>query len=89
MKKVLFFDTETNGLPTNYKAKVTETHCWPRVIQLAWQVADLETGDLVKESKSLIYPDGWVVPTADFWVRHGYSTQQNLELGFAMGGDTG
>jgi hypothetical protein len=32
----LFFDTETTGLPKNYKAPVTDLNNWPRLVQLAW-----------------------------------------------------
>ncbi len=38
----LFFDTETTGLPANYKAHFTDVHNWPRVVQLAWMLADDE-----------------------------------------------
>lgn len=34
----LFFDTETDGLPKDYKAPSTKVSNWPRVIQLAWAV---------------------------------------------------
>ncbi len=34
----VFFDTETTGLPLNWKAPVTELENWPRLIQLAYIV---------------------------------------------------
>jgi DNA polymerase III epsilon subunit-like protein len=36
----LIFDTETNTLPKNWKAPVSDTNNWPRVIQLAWELLD-------------------------------------------------
>ena len=30
------FDTETTGLPRDWKAPVTQTNNWPRMVQLAW-----------------------------------------------------
>lgn len=33
---VLFFDTETTGVPKNYNGQMTDLDNWPRVIQLAW-----------------------------------------------------
>jgi hypothetical protein len=32
----LFFDTETTGLPSNYKAPATDLNNSPRLVQLAW-----------------------------------------------------
>jgi len=43
----LIFDTETTGLPRNFKAPITDTDNWPRVVQLAWQLHD-ESGKLIK-----------------------------------------
>ena len=36
----LFFDTETTGLPRNWKAPVTHLNNWPRMIQIAWIACD-------------------------------------------------
>ena len=48
----LIFDTETTGLPKNWRAPISDTENWPRCVQLAWQVHD-EIGNLI-ESKSYI-----------------------------------
>jgi DNA polymerase III epsilon subunit-like protein len=77
---ILFFDTETNGLPINYNGKVTDVENWPRIIQLGYIVTDLE-GNIVKEYKELIKPEGWVIPKTDFWINNGYSTEQSNEKG--------
>jgi DNA polymerase III epsilon subunit-like protein len=60
----IFFDTETTGLPKNWKAPVTDTDNWPRVTQLAWQVYD-KNGKLLNERCDLIKPDGWTIPTVE------------------------
>lgn len=60
----LFFDTETTGLPKNWKAPATDTDNWPRVTQLAWQVYD-EDGNLLRERCELIKPEGWTIPTVE------------------------
>jgi len=39
----LFFDTETTGLPRNYKAPATDLANWPRLVQIAWLLADFAT----------------------------------------------
>lgn len=56
MKTILFFDTETNGLPRDYKAGITSTANWPRMIQLGWIITD-EEGKVLKQESRLIYPD--------------------------------
>lgn len=76
----LFFDTETNGLPKNWKAKMNEVENWPRIIQLGWQLYDSER-QLIMESKELIVPDGWEIPNLEFWIKNGYSTAQNKLMG--------
>lgn len=40
--RILFFDTETNGLPWNRHASHRNTENWPRILQMAWQVWYLE-----------------------------------------------
>jgi DNA polymerase III epsilon subunit-like protein len=36
----LIYDTETTGLPIDYKAHVHDVDNWPRLVQLAWAVVD-------------------------------------------------
>lgn len=36
----LFFDTETTGLPKNWKAPVTDLNNWPRLVQLVYLYYD-------------------------------------------------
>ena len=38
--KLLIYDTETTGLPKDYKAHVHDLDNWPRLVQLAWIVTD-------------------------------------------------
>jgi DNA polymerase III subunit epsilon len=71
----LFFDTETTGLPKNWKAPVTDTKNWPRITQLAWQVYD-DTGKLVRERCELIKPDGWTIPDEKFFRDNNMSTER-------------
>ena len=49
----LIFDTETTGLPRDFKAPITDTDNWPRCVQIAWQLHD-GMGNLIesKEVKS-------------------------------------
>lgn len=57
----LFFDTETTGLPLNYKATVTDTRNWPRLVQLAWMSYN-EKGELQSTGDRIIKPNGFIIP---------------------------
>jgi len=80
---IIFFDTETNGLPKRWKASMREVDNWPRVIQLAWQVCT-NNGEVLSEMKRLIRPDGWAIPKDKFWIDNGYSTEVNQKEGAPM-----
>lgn len=81
--KFLFFDTETNGLPKQYNASYEDVDNWPRVIQFAWMLTD-EAGNIIKQCKELVYPNGWTVPTDPFWIENGFSQKENEEKGIAI-----
>lgn len=59
----LFLDTETTGIPKNYRAPVTDLKNWPRLVQLAWLVTD-NSGNEVKSVEYIIKPDGFLIPEA-------------------------
>ena len=77
------FDTETNGLPKNYKAPPKEINNWPRIIQLAWLICD-EDFNIIRKCCHLIKPDGWVIPKEKFWIENGYSTEKSLAEGIPI-----
>jgi DNA polymerase-3 subunit epsilon len=78
--KFLFFDCETNGLPKDYKASYTDLDNWPRVIQLAWILGDID-GNVISQGAHLIKPNGWIVPKEKFWIENGHSTERNMAEG--------
>ncbi len=59
----LFFDTETNGLPKNWKAPVTQVNNWPRLVQIAWILYDAK-GNEVDRNDHIIQPVGFSIPRA-------------------------
>ena len=69
----LIFDTETTGLPKNWKAPVSDTDNWPRCVQIAWQLHD-ELGNLVEANSFIIKPHGYDIPYESEKI-HGISTQ--------------
>jgi DNA polymerase III epsilon subunit-like protein len=69
----LFFDTETTGLPRNYNAPASDVSNWPRLVQLAWLLAD-RAGSELKSRASIIRPDGFVIPEGAARI-HGITTE--------------
>ncbi|WP_010182838.1 DNA polymerase III subunit alpha [Aquimarina agarilytica] len=69
----LIFDTETTGLPKNFKAPITDTDNWPRCIQIAWQLHD-ELGNCIEHEDYLVQPEGFNIPY-DAEKIHGISTE--------------
>jgi len=57
-KTILFLDTETTGLPKNWKAPYNE---WPRLVQLAYIITD-EFGKIIVQKNQLIKPIGFMIP---------------------------
>jgi DNA polymerase III subunit epsilon len=53
----LFFDTETTGLPNNWKASVTDFNNWPRLVQLAYLHYDND-GNKISEGDFITKPNG-------------------------------
>jgi DNA polymerase-3 subunit epsilon len=76
---LLFFDTETTGLPRDWKAPVTQTNNWPRMVQIAWLQYD-DQKNLISEANYIIRPDGFTIPSdaADI---HGITTEIAIEKG--------
>ena len=72
MDKILFFDTETTGVPRNYQAPVSDTSNWPRLVQLGWIVANVD-GSIISKSSYIICPDGFNIPIAASNI-HGITT---------------
>jgi len=57
----LFFDTETTGLPSNWKAPVTDLNNWPRLVQLAYLLYD-SNGNKISGGDFIIKPSGFTIP---------------------------
>ncbi|MEY3501006.1 MAG: hypothetical protein RL308_2675 [Bacteroidota bacterium] len=71
----IIIDTETNGLPANYTFDSDNLENWPNILQIAWQIYDLDF-NLVKEKSILIKPKGIVL---DFEAMHiNHLTEQQL-----------
>lgn len=75
----LFFDTETTGLPKNWKAPVSDVNNWPRLVQLGYLFYD-KNGEIIESGDFIIKPEGFTIPIASTRV-HGISTEQALQEG--------
>jgi DNA polymerase-3 subunit epsilon len=76
---ILFFDTETTGLPLNWKRPHTEVENWPRVIQIAWLLYD-EQGELHKSRMAIVFPQSFDIPDEAAAI-HGITTEMACEKG--------
>ncbi len=70
----LFFDTETTGLPRNWKAPVTDLNNWPRMIQIGWIFCDNQ-GNRMETNEFIIKPEGFSIPVEASNV-HGITTDK-------------
>ena len=69
----LIFDTETTGLPKNWRAPISDTDNWPRCVQIAWQLHG-KKGNLLEAKSFLIQPNGFNIPFKAQDI-HGISTE--------------
>lgn len=81
---ILFFDTETNGLPAIWKAPPSADNNWPRIVQLAFSTYSL-SGELIGEFDYIIRPDGWEIDNeSQATLTHGITQEIALEQGVPL-----
>lgn len=73
IKDVLFFDTETTGIPDRSAKWDVDFADYPHVVQLAWMRGE-------KMESHIIRPDGWTIPD-DVVAVHGITTEFALANG--------
>lgn len=74
----LFFDTESTGLPKNYKAPISDVDNYPRLVQLGYVIT--ENGNIVHQNEDIIKPNGFDIPEEASDV-HGITTEIALRDG--------
>lgn len=72
----LVFDTETTGLPKNYKAPISDLDNWPRLVQLSWAWFDA-AGKAWDRYDYIIRPEGFIIPEESTKI-HRISQEQAL-----------
>jgi len=75
----LFFDTETTGIPRNHKAPAADLQNWPRLVQLAWLLADEEANE-ISSVEYIVKPDGFTIPKNAAKI-HGITTEKAVQNG--------
>jgi len=75
----LFFDTETTGLPRNWKAPVTQLNNWPRMVQIAWLIYD-KNGTKISSKDYIIKPENFSIPYQAEKI-HRISTERAMKEG--------
>jgi len=80
---LLFFDTETTGLPRDRRAPASNTRNWPRVVQVGWALYDPD-GVRLSAEEHLVKPEGFRIPSAAARV-HGITTAAAQEKGVPLG----
>ena len=76
--KIFFFDTETTGLPKNYKESASNGDNWPQLVQVAWEV--WEDNILISQKSDIIKPEGFMIPLSVSKI-HGITTEIAIEKG--------
>lgn len=83
---IIFFDTETTGVPKNYKAPVTDLENWPRLVQLGYIWWVDKDGPSVQKSFSqeyIVRPEGFEISEQVSKI-HGITQEKALTNGFVL-----
>ena len=77
--RIVFFDTETTGLPTKRRVSaLNEAGVWPDIVSICWWVFEGTT--VVKKVNCLIRPGNWTIPEESIKI-HGITQTQALAEG--------
>jgi DNA polymerase III subunit epsilon len=75
---LLFFDTETTGLPI--WSSPSEDPAQPHLVQLAACLVDLDTRKTISSFDVIVRPEGWTIPD-EVAAIHGITTEKAMDLG--------
>lgn len=78
----LFFDTETTGIPRDYKAPASDLENWPRLVQIAWLLVDVHQNE-ISSAEFIIRPEGFKIPPEAARI-HGITTEHALQDGVGL-----
>ena len=75
----LIFDTSALRQPSSWKAPVTDTFSWPRMIHISWIVLDKEMKP-IEDYNCMIKPQGFTL-TQEIADKHHLNREKVLEAG--------
>ena len=85
--KVLVFDTETTGLPTERNPSIMDNEKWPHIVQLSYVVYDTEEQKIIKCVDDIIKIDLAKVTISNESIAiHGITPAMTLEKGVLLFG---
>lgn len=80
---LLFIDTETTGLPLDFKISPRESLSnWPYIIQIAWIIADNDF-NIIESRNFLRYPNEFTIPLDSIKI-HGINNEYAKEHGISI-----
>lgn len=82
--RFFFFDCETTGKPQSYKAPVTDSDNWPRLVQVAWLAGGDEAPEISDVQCRIVRPEKFEIP-AEASAIHGITTEQARDTGVPLG----
>lgn len=82
MDLILFYDTETSGLPI--WSMPSEDPCQPHITQIAAELCDEANGNTLDRMSVIIQPDGWTIPD-DIAELTGITTERATAEGIPIG----
>jgi DNA polymerase III epsilon subunit-like protein len=82
--KILIFDTETTGLPKDWKIPAErQPNNWPHIVSIGWMILNSETNKVEWQKSYIIKPKGWTIPedsTAIHGIRHSFAENYGAPL---------
>lgn len=81
-KLLLFFDTETIGLPSDWNAPSSDVTNWPRIVQISWIKSNIR-GQIISKQNYIVKPNGFSIPSEVSQI-HGITTERALEEGVKL-----
>lgn len=78
MKKIIFYDVETSGLPLWREPSNDPRQ--PHLVQVAALLVDLESHKIIDTLDEIVRPDGWTIPDEVVAV-HGITTERAMDVG--------
>ena len=80
--RLLVFDTETTGLPADWRASYTDVGNWPRLVSIAWAFLD-GLGRMSGSRSYIIVPVGFDIPPEASKI-HGITTKKARRDGVSL-----